>query len=312
MKGKKKDDFEKALANREKYVLKKKNACNFWKIFSKHHISWMKELVSKYKEAGDFPLMPMTILPSYYTDIADREIAVFASLLIKDDGNFDRINAFRKTLTDHPFEWFKERGFIRLSLGSTQNKRTGGVENWKIAKLFDRLWEMCHVTTQNAPNGMTVSFVRSIGFQVELMVKAQHCSFFDMLTYILEDCFVGEYFYRIRLLQVILGRSDGFSLNLWKIPLQDIKCPVTSEIKGFLKLWIPDYSTIGTFDEAVDMFNLDNPGDFFYAYLAWWKLNKLNPRACERYFSIYKGWYIRKDSHFPYEWKRIQPEITFV
>lgn len=312
MKGKKKDDFEKALANREKYVLKKKNACNFWKIFSKHHISWMKELVSKYKEAGDFPLMPMTILPSYYTDIADREIAVFASLLIKDDGNFDRINAFRKTLTDHPFEWFKERGFVRLSLGSTQNKRTGGVENWKIAKLFDRLWEMCHVTTQTAPNGMTVSFVRSIGFQVELMVKAQHCSFFDMLTYILEDCFVGEYFYKIRLLLLVLGLSDGFSLGLWSIPQQDIKCPITREIKKFSKKWMPDYSTIGNFDEAVDMFQLGNHGDLFYAYLAWNELYKRNPKACERYLSIYNRWYMKKDVHVSYEWKRIQPEIKFV
>ena len=312
MKAKKRIDFERALAKRESELLKKKNACNFWKIFSEHHISWMKKLVSKYKEAGDFPLMPMTILPSYYTDIRDREIAVFASLLIKDDGYFDRINAFRKILTDHPFEWFKGRGFVRLSLGSTQNKRTGGVENWKIAKLFDRLWEMCHVTTQTAPNGITVSFVRPIGFQAELMVKAQGCSFFDMLTYILEDCSVGEYFYKIRLLLLILGRSDGFSLNLWTIPQSGIKCPVTSETKGFLKAWMPDYSVIGGFDEAVDIFGMDSPADFYYAYLAWTKFYRLNPKACERYLSIYRGWYDKKDIHMLCEWKKIQPDIVFV
>ena len=312
MKSMRKNDFEKALAKIEKDRLKKKNACNFWEIFSDHHLSWMKELVQKYKEAGDYPLIPMTILPSYYTDDEDKEIAAFASLLIKDDGNFDRVNAFRKILTDHPSEWFKERGFVRLSLGSMQNKKTGGVENWKIAKLFDRLWENCHITTRTAPNGVAKTFMRPIGYQVGIMAEGQCCSYYDILTYILEDCSVGEYLYKIRLLLLVLGLSDGLSFGLWSIPKRDIKSPVTSEIKGFLKAWMPNYSIIGTFDEAVDMFKLGSPGDFFYAYLAWNKLHKLNPKACERYLSIYKGWYVKKDSHFLCEWKRIQPDITFV
>lgn len=309
MKKKEREAIEDALREEELAEARKRTISKFFVAFSKQHVAFLKELVSKYKEAGDFPLMPMTILPSYYTDIEDREIAVFASLLIKDDGNFDRINAFRKILTDHPFEWFRERGFVRLSLGSTQNKRTGGVENWKIAKLFDRLWEMCHVTTQTAPNGMTVSFVRPIGFQVELMVKAHHCSFFDMLTYILEDCFVGEYFYRIRLLQVILGRSDGFSLNLWKIPLQDIKCPVTSEIKGFLKTWFPNYSLAGGIDYAIDLFGFNSAGDFYYAFLAWKRLCGKDPKGCSRYATIYQKWYSEGNIQMPHKWKLVQPNF---
>lgn len=304
-------DLERAMAKRESELLKRKNACNYWTAFSTHHLSWMKELVSKYKESGEYPPMPMLVLPSYYPDVRDKEVAVFASLLIKDDGNFDRINDIRKMITANPFDWFKERGFVRLSLGKAQNRRTGGVENWKIAKLFDRLWEICHITTADTPVGTTISFVRPIGFQVELMAKAQDCSFCDVLTQILQGCPVVGLLYKIRLLLLILGRFGGFSINLWTVPPDEIKSPHTGKSEDFLKLWMPDYIVTGGFDEAVGMFALDNPGDFFYACLAWEKLCKLYPKACERYLSIYKGWYKRKDLFTPHEWKRIQPDISF-
>ena len=74
--------------------------------------------------------MTINTLPSYYTDTRDKEIAVFAGLLISEmetNGRttFDKVSTFRKMLGESPWEWFVQRQFVSLSIGKNLHKRTG-------------------------------------------------------------------------------------------------------------------------------------------------------------------------------------------
>lgn len=301
--------LERAVQLQELSELRKKNVGEYFVNFTRHHRPWLHELAQKYKERGEFPLMAMVILPSYYDDKKDKEIAVFAGLLISDGETighttFDKVAAFRKMLGDSPWEWFAERKFVVLSIGRNQNKRTGGIENWRIAKLFDFLWEeSC---------GNTATY-RTIAEVVDDIARAQRCSYFDVFTYLLENCSVGNYFYKLRLLQIVLCSGDGFGLSLWENHnAQDtLRCPLTTEIRQFVETWFPNYRRYGSVDDAIRLFGFEVEADFFYAWLGYKELQKRNPGGCRLYATKYTEWYewgIRKK---PYQWREVIPNIPF-
>lgn len=308
--------LERAVMLQEQSALRKKNIGEYFVNFSRHHRPWLKELAQKYKERGEFPLMVMTLLPSYYDNTQDKEIAVFVALLIPDGetirhGTLDRVAKFRKMMGESPWEWFEQRKFVGLSIGKNLHKRTGGVENWKIAKLMDRLWQECHIVTYEIPSEkVKQTFVRPLGFQVDLIAKAQHCSYFDVLTYLLEDCSVGYYEYKLRLLLQILACSDGFSLGLWSVDPSELKCPLTHEIRLFIETWFPDYRRYGSIDDAIRLFGVGET-DFFYAWLGYKELQKRNPRGCSIYATRYRSWYECGFNAKPYSWRKIMPNIPF-
>jgi len=299
--------LDRAVQLQELSELRKKNVGEYFVNFTRHHRPWLQELAQKYKERGDFPLMPMVLLPSYYDSIQDKEIAVFAGLLISDGETighttFDKVAAFRKMLGDSPWEWFTERKFVGLSIGRNQNKRTGCVENWKIAKLMDRLWQECFGETE---------IHRTLEVVVADIAKTQHCSYFDVLTYLLEDCSVGNYEYKLRLLLQILVCSDGFSLGLWSVDPSVLKCPLTHDLRLFVETWFPDYRRYGSVDDAIRLFGFERECDFFYAYLGYKELQKRNPKGCSIYATRYRSWYECGFNAKPYRWRKIMPNIPF-
>lgn len=274
--------------------VRKKNICDYFLNTSRWHREWLKALAERYKERGEFPVMALTLLPSYYNSIQDKEIAAYVALLIPETENvLKNIGEFRLMLGESPFEWFKNRGFVRLGIGKVKDKRTGGVFNWKIAKLMDRLWE------EHFINKCTIKRIADI----------QRCSYFDVLTYLVEDCGVGDYFYKLRLLLQILACPDGFSLGLWSVDPSELKCPITSGLRTFLGTWFPDYRSFGSIDDAIRLFGFERDCDFFYAYLGYKELQKKNPKRCSecatKYLSWYEGGYRKK----PYQWRSILPEI---
>lgn len=310
--------LDRAVQLQELSALRKKNVGEYFVNFTRHHRPWLHELAQKYKERGEFPLMAMVLLPSYYTDTRDKEIAVFAGLLISDvetNGRttFDKVSAFRKMLGESPWEWFVQRKFVSLSIGKNLHKRTGCVENWKIAKLFDFLWQECHVTTAKTPLGNEVTFIRPLGIQVDMIAKAQRCSYFDVLTYLLENCSVGNYFYKLRLLQIVLCSGDGFGLSLWQNHnAQDtLRCPLTTEIRQFVETWFPNYRRYGSVDDAIRLFGFEVEADFFYAWLGYKELQKRNPKGCSLYATRYQSWYECGFKAKPNRWRDIMPNIPF-
>ena len=309
MRQKKKKERELRLA--EISAVRKKNVGDYFLNTSRWHREWLKALAERYKARGEFPVMVLTLLPSYYDSIQDKEVAIFAALLFNDGENtLERVSAFRQMFGKSPWEWFEQRKFVGLSLGRNRNKQTGGIHNWKIANLFGRLWNECHIVTYEIPSEkIKQTFVQPIGVQVDLIAKTQRCSYFDVLTYMLEDCSVGNYFYKLRLFLQILACSDGFSLGLWSVDTSELKCPLTHDLRVFLQTWFPDYRTFGSIDDAIRLFGFERDCDFFYAYLGYKELQKRNPKRCSEYATKYMSWYEGGYRKKPYQWRAILPEI---
>jgi len=293
----------------ERENVRKKNIGDYFLKYSQAVRPWLKELAEKYKAKGEFPMMPMVVLPSYYTDARDKEIALFAALLIKEDAEFEQIREFRELIGDKPWEWFEKREFVRLGIGRVQDRRTGGVMNWKIAKLMDRLWDNCHILSYEIPTiGCKGTFIRPIGFEIDLIAKAQQCSYFDVLTYLVEDCCVGNYDYKLRLLLMIAAVSDGFGLGLWSVDPSELKSPLTTDLRTFLATFFSDYKKYGNSDDAIHLFGFDRDCDFFYCYLAYKELQKKKPKECSEFATTYLRWYEISARKKPYQFRAILPE----
>ncbi len=308
----KKDRMERAIRIKERKEIRKKNVADFFLFFSRHHREWLYELAARYKAAvspcGDTqgtvaaPFVPMNILPSFYSVVENMEIAAFAALLLKDDAGFEEIQELRGMLGNSPMEWFKNREFVGLSVGRMQDKRTGGVENWKIAKLFDRLWHECYGDTET--HG-------TIGAAVSAIAKTQHCQLFDALTYLFEDCGVGSYNYKLRLLLMILGTRGGIGLDLWDIPKDELLCPLASGIRQFVQTWFPDHGRYGGLNDAIKLFGFEGDCDFLYAYWGYKELQKRSPNESGQYSTRYNTWYGLGSNMKKNRWKGILPEIPF-
>lgn len=297
-----KKDVERISRLEAKAEIRKKNVADYFVTLSRWHREWMQDLAERYKVRGEFPMLPMLILPSYYTDSRDKEIASFVSLYIQEDGEFSRIQSFLEVLGRSPWEWFKNRDFVRLSIGDMQYRRTGGVENWKIARLLDSLWKETFARKE-CPDGLFADIVQ--------IASVQRCSYFDVLTYLVDGCGVGHYFYKLRLLLMVLGTSDGLGLGLWNVDSHNLMCPYATGIRQFVHTWFPDYGRIGTVDDAIKLFGFERDSDFFYAYLGYKELQKTAPKACGLYATRYNSWYSHGSSMKKYRWVGIQPEIPF-
>lgn len=269
---------------------------------SRFHRPWLIELAERYKSRGEFPAIPMFILPSYYSDKRDIEVAAFASLLIDEGGDsFGNISEFRSMLGESPWQWFKERRFVQLSIGQSRSAKTGGVANRKIARLFDRIWGECR----------TDSGVQEIGSAVDAVCADMRCCRLDALYFLTEDCGIDDVAYRIRLLLLFLSASDGFSLGLWGIGREELKCPLTRDLRAFLKTWFPDYMRYGGADEAIRLFGFGRDCDFFYAYLGYKELQARHPKECSEKTTRYISWYTNGTYVKPCYWRGILPQIDF-
>lgn len=293
--------------------VRKKTVTDFFLSTSKWGRAWLKEIAERYKSKGDFPITTMTLLPSYYEKDEDKEIAAFLALLVNDnERTLDRIAELRTMLGISPSRWFREREFVRLSIGSKQRKRTAGIENWKIARLFDRLWDECHILTYEIPNErIKETFVCPIGLQVSNIARELQCTHIDVLTFLLEDCGTGDFITKLRIFLLVLASSDGFGLGLWTVDPQELKCPIVKGLKTFLKMWFPDYHIVGGMDDAISLFGFERDYDFFYAFLGYKELQKRNPRGCSEMATAYIRWYVNGTKKRPFSQRQIYPPIDF-
>ena len=110
---------------------------------------------------------------------------------------------------------------------------------------------------------------------------------------------------------MVLGTSDGFGLDIWKIPNNELLCPNAFGIRDFIKTWFPDYRRIGHVDDAVRLFGFEKDCDFLYAFFAYKELQKTNPRVCGEYATTYLRWYDAGIKKAEYLWKGILPKIPF-
>lgn len=274
---------------------KRRMVGEYFTTITKHHRRWMRELVAEYKAHGSFPIMT-TLLGDYYRGKKDKEIALFATLLMSDEKKvYEQIQDMRRLITEHPRDWLKERGFVDLSIGDRQNKRLVGnyrCEYWKLARLMNILYEALY--GDYAGKSLEDSFSNGSIFVSEL---------YDSELEIEEV--------RLRLLSLVLKTPDGLGRGLWCKYPSEVKCPVTVEIRKFLRLWFPNYQVYGSEDDAIKLFGLDRESDFFYAWLAWKELEKKEPLQCERYVLRYAKWYKNFCDMRKQKWDMVLPKIDF-
>lgn len=295
---------EYALKLAENRKIKSKNVSDYFVNFiRKYHQPWMQELADRYKSLGDFPIFPIAILPSYYGNILDREIAAFVAVLIKNDQEFWRINDFHELLGENPWQWFANRDFVILSIGKLRDERTGGVENWKIAQLMDNLWGAMFSDKKDYCGLHDV---------IMQLAEKRHCTYFKVIVSFMKYCKVDDYENKLRLLLLVLCTSDGLGMSVWYGHIRnEVKCPILPGMRQFVETWFPNYRQAGDIDHAIKMFGLKGDCDFFYAYLGYKELQKRNPKACSRYSTKYNIWYSLCSDVKRIIWKEVIPEIPF-
>lgn len=303
MKGSKleKKKIEHALRLQEKAKHRERITQAFFVEFSFYFREWLYNLVARYKKRHVFPAYPMFILPSYYSEQRDKEIAAFAALQIKTDSEFSAISEYQELLGQHPWEWFCRREFVALSLGEPQTKMTGGVENWKISQYMNALWEK-------------LALCNWFGEKTSYHPESLGCFFlgdgYDVMVTIGELAHTNDPF-RVRMLRLILGATDGIGLGLWDIPPSALRCPLSKEMIQLLKAFVPVNFIAADADKIIGWLGFEHDYDFLYAYLGYLELWRRNPIGCSRMMSMYHKWFDKSLHVRPYKWRDILVDIPF-
>lgn len=263
----------------------RKNKREFFVNFTRIFLPWVYELTRCYKERGEFPMMACWLLPSYYTNDQDVEIAVFASVLIPDDDRvYQHVGDFRRLMGDNPYQWFISRGFVSLGTGDRRYHNTGGIRNNSIANYFALLWDKWNNRHQALPEICASVFSQD----------RRHI--------------------RLDTLRLVLGTSDGIGRGLWTIAPPEPCCPITQKVIVFLETFCPEYRKFGTIQEVIRLFGFDRDSDFFYASLAYAELQRRNPEGCSRLATVYQNRYKQGCLLGSVHWtgsKGILPDIDF-
>lgn len=289
-------DSEMYLASRRKMVRER------FEYTARYLIPWLLELAYSYKsEHGEY-LCGYTLLPQYYKDKRDREVAAFAALF---GGDGERshlyVHMLRDLLTEHPWEWFRSRGFIDLGTGANMNKRlcgSYGAAYIDISTMFSHIYLASESYFSIAgPNADIEDFFRYRCNGISSSVMPE-------ISGILKDV-KGIGGYDLRWLRVALGDvwgDKGFLSNT------ECRCPCDKRVSGFMSMLFPEYKRYGTFDDSVSLFGFENDIDFFYAYLAYKDLEARKPDECRRLMTTYTNWY-RNGQEFNYSyWLKFVPK----
>lgn len=242
--------------------IRRKNIGTYWFCFSKFFRPWLKELTEKYKERGEFPVYAAWLLPSYYQDPNDVEVAAVVAMLIKDnDKVLENVEEFRQLIGDRPYDWFVNRGFVSLSIGREQLQKTGGVKNAKIAQYLNSFY--CQWNKRQDA--------------VE-----------DIFSETFSEATRGS---KRALLNIVLASSDGMGRGIWSVDKRRMKCPQTDSASQLMRTYWPDYCRYGSWDDAVSLFGFESDSDFFYAALAYEELQRERPNECKRLAYVYQKRY---------------------
>ena len=276
-----------------------KNLSEHYIGFSQHLRPWLSELSIKCKESGYFQVTPMSVITSFYDDVRDKEIAAYACLHIREPyGKYERVLELRELIGEHPWKWFEQRMFVPISHDEDFYHATGGIRNCLLAKVFENLWKECSANNCS-----------SVYDAIHGMMKRKHLSYYETLAELIGSD-QNDYKESIRLFLVVLGTSDGIGCGAWSIEQGDTKCPLSHELRQFLKLWFPNYLAVGA-DKAIQLLGFDRGSDFLYAYWGWKELQKRNPKECARFAKIYNSRYESGIFLPPCRWKNILPQIDF-
>jgi len=298
------EEIEKAFDLQERRDIRRKTMRAFFAQFARKHIPFLHEVARQCKESGDFGIHSF-LLPDYYKEPKDKELALFACLLINPKKEVRvQTKLLKKKFGESVFEWYEKRKFVSMGMGRNQNKRLGGkIPYWQIAELFNRIWEIEH------PCDGVYTDMES---EVLTLMRVNKWTAEESLRYLFDGLSKpNDYDYRLRMLLVCLFRKDGFGYGLWGNGNEDISCPWTPRLTSFLKEWMPDYRKYGDKDECVSFFQFDDNIDFIYAMLGYNKIRKKYPTECSHYATVYRKRYLEGSTNEPYKFHALIPPIDF-
>lgn len=295
-----KERIERVLYIRQRKNIRKQNRIQYFKWFaSKYHLPWVHEMVKAFKEKGEYPVIPCRELAMRYTDARDKEIAAFMGFAMRYNGDYEVIKEAMDELGERPWEWFINRGFVRLSVGDMQDGKTCGQKNWKIAQMFHNLHKV-YVSSECAMLGEAV-----------LSVCKQTLTPLDQyLEKLFEDCKFNHTNDELHTLILILSPADGIGLSIWAVSPPDIRCPLTRNVRAFLGYWWPKWWVDVNIIECLGCFGLSD-GDFYIACLAYARLKDKHPAECADYEARYLNLFNKGTLGRISIWRTKQTEIGF-
>lgn len=283
--------------------IRRKNSIAFIKEFQRDHRGWMQRLADEYKARGEFGIHLFS-LADHYSDMADKEVAILASLLLaENDSLLLQQQEMYNILGYSPHKFFLcNRGFVELSRGEIQTKVIPKTMTFyhEIANLFNTVYEIRE------------EYGSIEGYLHEFLRFNSHIDLFYALAHTFKNVKVSKRQFKLNLMLMILAGKDGLGLNYWQFPGYKLLCPEKKEVIEFMELWFPDYSRCGlTFDKAVEAIGLQEPTDFYYAYLGFEALKKVNAVELRQYCRRYMKHYNDKKLDRLYDLKNMQPKIFF-
>ena len=285
-----------AITKQRNEEYRRRSFRNVWASFSRLHVPWLMQLKDAWLERikTEIPIRP-DMLAEYYPDKRDKDVAMITSLLISRGKTcYDGVQMFRKIMGEHPWQWFKDRGFVDVAGLSYYNRR-------RIFLFFSEWWQECFKYAQDD----------SIEDCIKRICRRDGLSYCEMIER--TSFFPGWNPSRLRYfeLSLVCSRSDGLGTGLWEIARRDLCLPIVGPVLAFLRTWMPDASRYGSLDECKTLFGMDDV-DFYYCEQAYSELTHFRPKECSRYASFYQAAYNHCTVDYDRcEWRSRQPQILF-
>ena len=289
----KREKLESAMRKAENRAIAVARRRDFYSAFARTHKEFLADIVAWYKRHMPLPDYPVFKLPIYYEDKRDKEIAAVAASLLPFGANYDELHTL---IGNHPWQWFIERNFVLLGLGTEQDKRTSGCPNWRISSLMNNFLKVVKKYDAESIGEAVFKDAWSRGLTIENTL---------MRCYKDEGADAGRC--DARLLMLAMSGHDMLGQGVWDIK-DPLHCPLPEKIEGYLRMWIPDPRSYGTLDDCVDLFGL-NAGDFLLSYFGYFALGAMMPRDFRNYANRHAKWYsegLVKERNI---WRRFMPKI---
>lgn len=260
----------------------KKNLADYYSIFAKYHKEWLKSLKDNFMKNGDFGIHQF-ILADRYDNTKDKEIATYVSLLIKatdEDGIVEQTDVLYNALGDSPFKFTMNKEYAYLSLPDVADDLLfSNVRNLDLSTLLSNIYTLwcCFGSVERCYEKMR----HGIG-SMEMLTENFLANPDKTGTSTKKNAD-----YAIPLMFIRLMNNDGLGLGLWEGKRCDV-CPYDKDVKEFVNSFFYYGSRRFTLDEKISLMGFDSGSDFYYAYLAYRRLMRLNPSACRKYATLFR------------------------
>lgn len=273
---------------------------------------WLNELVSAYKERGEYPILPY-LIGNFYKDDDDRAIAILMGCLFlsisqdKPERVVDTIKEFIALIGEHPYEeFYRGRKFVLLSTAGMRDKYIDSplsISFIEVSKVINSLWE-----TQERE-------AKPIKRIFQSLVASKNTSPTQALRQMIDTTYVKSTEYRLNLALLALCSTDGIGVGLWNFEGAErlLRVPCENDMEKFADMFCPEYKRYGlTIEDVGDALGLKKPVDMWYAYHAYRKLFVSEPTECARFARRYRTHFERGRYRRTDRWtlKQLLPPIV--